>query len=505
MKKKVLFSLALIIFICLLSMLISAKEYSPQTGAELSAVINEITASSEDAIINLSGSYTDYKENAGYKIQTENKITFNLTDNTELASRLYIIGSSNVVVNLNGYLLSNNTSRGGVEGSMFCIDDSASLEVYNGELFINDVCIAFEDGSLKLQNVSIEANEETIWCKQQMCNGNGRNYYLDNCTLSGNDGANIYCITPNSYITNCNFTRGNVKFDAWHKHGEKDSAAVLENITVSNGAMGNYTSSNVYIFKNCKFGDVTTSGDGGGAGAMHFYDTTYTNLSYNKAGRLYDHKSPTCTEAGALITYSAESTSGVVDSEYPQLNPALGHSFDENSIIDVSYTSYLEYGSYVSSCARCEDGVAYEEIPSAQPLFECYGYSTPEKNKDGIVIGFAVHKDAIELYEQITGKSLEFGAFAIAEKNIVDNKVLNDDGTAVQGAIKAKVSDLGFVSFELKISGFTTEAQMKASLAIGAYVIATRDNEITISYLQHGTPLEENVFTFISLNEINGK
>ena len=78
---------------------------------------------------------------------------------------------------------------------MFCIDKSGdvkgSLEVYNGNLTINDVCIAFQYGALKLHNIVIEAGEEVIWCRAGACEGGGRVYQIENCTVSGKDGTNM--------------------------------------------------------------------------------------------------------------------------------------------------------------------------------------------------------------------------------------------------------------------------------------------------------------------------
>ena len=39
-------------------------------------------------------------------------------------------------------------------------------------------------------------------------------------------------------------------------------------------------------------------------------------------------------------------------------------------------------------------------------------------------------------------------------------------------------------------------------LAMGAYVIATKEEEIEISYVQYGTPLENQAYEFISYNTI---
>ena len=142
------------------------------------------------------------------------------------------------------------------------------------------------------------------------------------------------------------------------------------------------------------------------------------------------------------------------------------------------------------------------EGTAINPIFTCLGYSTPEDGRGGIVIGFIVDNEALKAYTDNTGKALEFGVFAIAQKNLAGD-VLNSDGSATQGAIKAEISSRGVGSFELVITGFTTDAQKSANLAMGAYVIATKGDEMEISYLQKGTPLNGESYSFISYNEIN--
>lgn len=172
-----------------------------------------------------------------------------------------------------------------------------------------------------------------------------------------------------------------------------------------------------------------------------------------------------------------------------------GHNYKEA----FSYTSYLECGTKSGVCMDCG---FVNEGTAINPIFTCLGYSTPEDGRGGIVIGFIVDNEALKAYKENTGKTLEFGVFAIAQKNLAGD-VLNSDGSATQGAIKAEISSRGVGSFELVITGFTTDAQKSANLAMGAYVIATKGDEMEISYLQKGTPLNGESYSFISYNEIN--
>jgi len=174
-----------------------------------------------------------------------------------------------------------------------------------------------------------------------------------------------------------------------------------------------------------------------------------------------------------------------------------------NGLLGEEYFDFNGFsnGMYIkSNCINCDKENIIEDLGT---MIKCLGYSTPENGRGGIAIGFEVDKKAIDIYEEKTGKSVDFGAFAIAQKNLGDNYVLDNDGSAISGAIKAEISNTQIGSFELVITGFKTEVQKAAMLAIGAYVIATKGEEIEISYIQKGTPSEGNKYCFISYNQLN--
>jgi len=180
---------------------------------------------------------------------------------------------------------------------------------------------------------------------------------------------------------------------------------------------------------------------------------------------------------------------------------------DPNAVHDFekSVYSYANgYGKDGTISTKCKtENCMYNAEPKKETIPAliacCLGYSVPENGGGRMVVGFKANTDAINAYTENTGKTIEFGAFAIAQKNLTGD-VLNADGSAAAGAIKAEMSHVG--SFELIISGFKTEAQKSAMLAIGAYVISTKDNERTISYIQYGTPTENQAYEFISYNDI---
>ena len=194
---------------------------------------------------------------------------------------------------------------------------------------------------------------------------------------------------------------------------------------------------------------------------------------------------PTCEKGRGETMYCfCGAYAGFVEVE----NTALGHN--HNVAVSITYESYMKDGFYSYKCERCED-VSTDTVAPA--IFTCSGYSTPENGKCGLAISFAVNKNALADYEAINSESLKYGAFAVAYNNIGENDILS-----MNNAVKAEI-DREYGSFEMKLTGFETEAQMNAKLTIGAYVI---DKSGKVTYLQPGAPLEGDKYCYVSYNSI---
>ena len=164
-------------------------------------------------------------------------------------------------------------------------------------------------------------------------------------------------------------------------------------------------------------------------------------------------------------------------------------------IVSISYDDgYDKVGKKTLKCNTC--GLEKASVVDADPLFACEGYSTPENGRGDIAVLFEINYDAIEKFEKANTKSLSFGAFAILYNNIGDKGILNNEN-----AIIAEVKDEEkiFVSFEMRITGFETDEQKDAQLAIGAYVL---DEEGTVSYIQAVDSDQSKEFTSVSYNDI---
>ena len=175
---------------------------------------------------------------------------------------------------------------------------------------------------------------------------------------------------------------------------------------------------------------------------------------------------------------------------------------EEHTISErVTYASFLQDGEHYIGCTN--DGCTYGISEKLNALFTCLGYSAPEDGRGGIAIGFTVNNEAIAEYEEITGKTLKYGVFAVLKDRLGNNDVFSEDGTVAEGAINADITSYEFALFELKIVGFTDEYK-DIKLAMGAYVAVTDGETTEYSYLQSGTPNENEKYCFVSYNDIVG-
>ena len=174
------------------------------------------------------------------------------------------------------------------------------------------------------------------------------------------------------------------------------------------------------------------------------------------------------------------------------------HEIDyENATI--SYESFIENGTLTSYCTRCNKA----ETVSTDPLFTCLGYSASKTGVGGIAIGFTVNNEAISEYEDITGKTLNFGVFVIAQTKLGTSNIFDENGNAISSAITAELTANAFSIFEVKVVGFADD-QKSLPLAMGAYVKTTDGEATEYSYLQSGTPNANEKYCFISYNDIVG-
>jgi len=171
--------------------------------------------------------------------------------------------------------------------------------------------------------------------------------------------------------------------------------------------------------------------------------------------------------------------------------------------ITVNYESgYDKTGIKLTSCTN--PGCGYEEASSVEAIFVCLGYSAPENGVCGIVLGFIVNEKAITEYENVTGKTVSYGVFAVSKNKLGDKDIFGKDGKVAEGVINAEIKKQQFTVFEVKVIGFADD-QKDIKLALGGYVVTTDGETTEYSYMQGGEPNENEKYCFVSYNDIIGK
>ena len=177
----------------------------------------------------------------------------------------------------------------------------------------------------------------------------------------------------------------------------------------------------------------------------------------------------------------------------PKANPI------HNETASISYARFDATGTKTITCKN--EGCAHKETVNAPSLFICLGYSVPADGRGELAIGYIIDSEAILAYEQAEGNTVKYGAFAAAKDKIGTNPIFGENGEIASNVICAEISGYTFTSFELKIVGFA-EDQKDLKLAMGAYVAVVSGNETAYSYLQDGTPDENEAYFFTSYNDI---
>ena len=163
--------------------------------------------------------------------------------------------------------------------------------------------------------------------------------------------------------------------------------------------------------------------------------------------------------------------------------------------------TFVEKSYLRSVCTRCETGTVLKEIA---PLFTCLGYSASEGTMGGgIALGFKVNSEAITEYEELTGKTVAYGVFAVAKDMLGDNDIFDENGVMIDVALGSEIKTSHTV-FEIKITNIP-EDKADVKLALGAYVAVTEGEATEYSYMQPGTPAANEKYCFVSYNDIVNK
>ena len=253
--------------------------------------------------------------------------------------------------------------------------------------------------------------------------------------------------------------------------------------------------------------------NGGGTGMVFFYTGTYDQYvtlknKFNALGNNANFVGATPVEWDANNSdqyykdLASNQNINYVVYGYNSCNAFYNGEHKPFDTAEMKVVSFLEEITFYYSCKNgCNVEIATGK--KIAPLFTCLGYSSPEDGNGGIAIRFRVNDEAIGEYTKETGKDMKYGIFAVTKEKLGDSDIFANDGTAANDVTYAEVSSHNFVILELKITGFKEEYK-DLKLALGVYVAVTDDVSTKYSYLQHGTPNENEKYSFVSYNDVVG-
>ena len=227
-------------------------------------------------------------------------------------------------------------------------------------------------------------------------------------------------------------------------------------------------------------------------------------------------KAPTCISTGIagsttdcvcgvneIVTYTVYTAEGSEEFSTAQREiPIVDIHVLSTDLMYINYKNgYLDVGTKEYLCALCRVAIVEEEAPSAAAMFECLGYSASETD-GGIVLGYKVNRGAVDEFKSLPNVSITFGLFAVSQNMLGDSNIFDENGKINANVLSANTERTGFDYFDLKLTGYTTEAQKNAKVAIGTYIIVTKDGKKIISYAQSQEPTEGAKYYFASYNEM---
>ena len=309
---------------------------------------------------------------------------------------------------------------------------------------------------------------------------------IEDCVVYGTSNEEWLSMGANSYIKNSRIALNSFKIDSYMSSGyaHDGQEAVLENVIFENPKLTSNTGAIYVKMINCQFPN-----------GMNLY-VTGDSKGKTKFTVIQD---PTCENGGG--TYFVELTKGngktyTSYSQFPTIIeelPALGH---ENTVIVAYENGYLESGYRKEGCSRCTQHTTEVLLP----LFTTLGFSVPEDGGTSISVGFVVNREAIEIYNKATDITVSYGVFAVSQSKLGEGDLFDENLVPSSNAIIQAIDDANNV-FLIKVTGFSTEAQKSAPLAIGGYVIAEDGDTKTVSYIQADKPQNGAKYSFKSFND----
>ncbi len=249
----------------------------------------------------------------------------------------------------------------------------------------------------------------------------------------------------------------------------------------------------------CDVSQISFANQGNNSGAFYFPVST-GRAPYEKLTSIilsHPNNAKYVTEGSIFNDFTADGVT-ILFNDSDGLDDYVMAKHDFSILNDISYASYDDYGTKTMACSKCG---AVKNEKTAEPLFNFLGYSAPENGRCEITIGYVINSEAIKEYEKKTGKTINYGVFAVLKDKLGAKDIFDENGNVAEYVISAEVEKNQFASFELKISGFTDEYK-DVKLAMGAYVSTKDGDNVSYSYLQGIKPSENESYYFISYSDI---
>ena len=129
------------------------------------------------------------------------------------------------------------------------------------------------------------------------------------------------------------------------------------------------------------------------------------------------------------------------------------------------------------------------------PMFETLGYSHSD---DGIMQHYAVNRDTVAKFEELTGKTIKFGS-VVATRNHVGLNPLDENGNPInQKVLSYDFTDTKYSIFDVVVRGIPDIAKDTTEIICSVYVILEDENGVKeISYLNnYGTKVNAVAVTY---------
>lgn len=287
---------------------------------------------------------------------------------------------------------------------------------------------------------------------------------IENSIIYGVDGnrAEHLSLSLGSYVRNTRFAKKIVRIDGYLADNRPTSEpAVFENVVFENTVYS--CTGTIYInLIDCSFPNgmkINAKGDSKGS------------------TKVFITQSATCTEPGKQVSITVSNAAEKiltsladftdVNEQYSIDNPAKGHTANLDEILDLVYENgFINAGTYICTCTECGATDIKEKTPSASALITFVGISAP-MNGNGICIGYAIDREAIETYKSYE-KTFEYGVVAyIPLENETNVDPIGTDLKPIDYTISAPLS-AEYSAVDFVINGFGSHVD--TPLAMCAYV-----------------------------------